>query len=111
MSTLAELSCRLQQRLGRSVVVHPEGGNKFTLKVEGCHVVFGPFRRGGLEKTLVLVLDLMNDGVIKPVPAEDDPTDAMVRAGVMFALNSRLGGDYMWPDYIRDLYRKMREAR
>lgn len=39
-----------------------------------------------------------------------EPTDAMVKAGVAFALKVSLGGDYRWQDFMRDLYHVMTSA-
>lgn len=40
-----------------------------------------------------------------------EPTEAMVKAGVEYALGAKLGGDVKWPDYIRSLYVAMEGAR
>lgn len=40
----------------------------------------------------------------------EEPTPAMIDAGVAFALCVSLGGDYRWSDYVRDLYKSMRAA-
>lgn len=40
-----------------------------------------------------------------------DPTPAMIDAGVAFALNVSLGGEYRWSDYIADLWKTMDAAR
>lgn len=38
------------------------------------------------------------------------PTTAMIDAGVAFALNVSLGGDYTWSRYVADLYEHMTRA-
>lgn len=35
-----------------------------------------------------------------------EPTEAMTRAGVDFALGGSLSGEYRWPDYIGDMHRR-----
>ena len=39
-----------------------------------------------------------------------EPTPAMIDAGVAFALQVSLGGDYQWSQYVRDLYINMSAA-
>ncbi len=40
----------------------------------------------------------------------DEPTEAMIDAGVAFALQVCLSSTYTWSDYVRDLYKNMRAA-
>lgn len=40
-----------------------------------------------------------------------EPTDAMVKAGIELAMRVKLGGDYTWAEYMRDIYRAMVSAR
>ena len=35
---------------------------------------------------------------------KDEPTPGMINRGVDFAIKAKLGGDYMWPDYIKELF-------
>lgn len=51
---------------------------------------------------------------IHPAPIPDgmmlvpvEPTDAMINAGIEFAMHVKL---YTWPDYIRDMYKAMLKA-
>lgn len=39
-----------------------------------------------------------------------DPTEAMVKAGVEYALRVTIGGDYKWTDYIKDKHKIMIDA-
>lgn len=40
----------------------------------------------------------------------EEPTKAMVDAGVAFALNVTLSGEYRWSQYVADLFKTMRSA-
>ncbi|CEG08761.1 hypothetical protein BN961_02179 [Afipia felis] len=40
----------------------------------------------------------------------EEPTKAMVDAGVAFALNVTLSGEYRWSQYVADLFKTMRAA-
>lgn len=42
--------------------------------------------------------------------ALEEPTPAMIDAGVAFALQVSLGGDYQWSQYVRDLFKNMAKA-
>lgn len=44
------------------------------------------------------------------VEAMREPTEAMTKAGVAFAMRISLSEGYRWPDYIADLYRTMTDA-
>lgn len=35
---------------------------------------------------------------------KDEPTPGMINRGVDFAIKAKLGGDYLWPDYIKELF-------
>lgn len=39
-----------------------------------------------------------------------EPTDAMIKAGVQFALGVSLSSGYHWPDYIADMHRLQIDA-
>lgn len=43
-------------------------------------------------------------------PVVDEPTSPMIDAGVAFALNVSLSGEYRWSQYVADLYKTMRKA-
>ncbi len=40
-----------------------------------------------------------------------EPTTAMIDAGVAFALNVSLSGEYTWSQYVKDLYMHMNKHR
>lgn len=44
------------------------------------------------------------------IEANARPSTAMIDAGVAFALNVKLGGDYTWSRYVADLYEHMTRA-
>jgi len=52
----------------------------------------------------------LSDAARAAIKAMREPTDAMVKAGVDYALHVTIGGDYKWPDYIRDKHRIMIDA-
>lgn len=52
----------------------------------------------------------MKDAERKLAEADGEPTTAMIDAGVAFALNVSLSGEYRWSQYVSDLYKTMRRA-
>ena len=44
------------------------------------------------------------------IEANAKPSTAMIDAGVAFALNVKLGGEYTWSRYVADLYEHMTRA-
>ena len=52
------------------------------------------------------------DAILSAYPLRDEaePTTAMIDAGVAFALNVSLSGEYRWSQYVADFYKTMRAA-
>jgi len=70
------------------------------------------YREGGYGSILAL-RSALNP---KPAPAIGkggavEPTEAMIDAGVAFALQVSLGGEYRWSHYVADMWRTMDAAR
>lgn len=72
-----------------------------------------------LDKLTVIIAGLMGKepsdpdvlkAVVEVVMAMRTPSEAMVKAGVDFALEVRLGGEYGWRDKVRDEWRAMIDA-
>ena len=58
------------------------------------HSTFGPLAQAALTA--------ITDAGYRIV--KDEPTPAMINRGVDFAIKAKLGGDYLWPDYIKELF-------